>query len=59
MEVLGQFIKIPRGEGDNVKNIGLRPSEGWEKVPEGRMRVSRYSPSDPASPSARMRTSSS
>ena len=28
------------GEGDNLKRFCLRPSEGWEKVAEGRMRAS-------------------
>jgi hypothetical protein len=27
------------GEGDNLKRFCLRPSEGWEKVAEGRMRA--------------------
>jgi hypothetical protein len=28
------------GEGDKLEKFCLRPSEGWEKVAEGRMRVS-------------------
>jgi hypothetical protein len=27
------------GEGDNLKQFCLLPSEGWEKVAEGRMRA--------------------